>query len=79
MIINAAGVQQGVYSLVLESIDSASDIKPEIALKTDTVTIYVTEYVRNVPVVSFIVITKESIGLLSVEHIHSTIPLPYPL
>ena len=43
---------------MLESIDSASDIKQENALKTDTVTIYVTEYVRNVPVVSFIVIPK---------------------
>jgi len=55
--IDATGVQQGVYSLVLESIDSASDIKPEIAIKTDLVTIYVTEYIRSPNLVDIIVIT----------------------
>ena len=68
----------GIYSLVLESFDSSASF-PQETLKTDTVTIYVTDYFRYVPVVSLIVITKESIGLLSVEHVHSEIPLPYPL
>jgi len=58
------------YELVLESFDCSASF-PQETLKTDKVTIYVTEYVRNVPVVSFIVITKEAIGLLSVEHVYS--------
>ena len=78
MTINATGVPQGVYSLTLESIDSASDIKPEIALKTDTVTIYVTEYVRDKSIANYFVIPKGSNQKFSVEHVRPSITLPKP-
>ena len=78
MTINATGVPQGLYSLTLESIDSAGDIKPEIALKTDIVTIYVTEYVRTTPVASQVIIRSGNEASLFVSHAYTTIALPTP-
>ena len=46
-------------------------------LKKDTVTIYVTEYIRYLPVESLISITAGRQGSLFVEHIHSTVTLPF--
>ena len=49
--IDTNGVEIGAYTLELESIDSSSSNLQEV-LKKDTVTIYVTEYIRYLPVVS---------------------------
>ena len=51
--INAKGVPTGEYSLVLESVDTNSSL-PTLVLKTDRVSIYVTEYFRDQAVQSFI-------------------------
>ena len=49
--IKTTGVEIGTYALELESIDSSSSNLQEV-LKKDTVAIYVTEYIRYLPVVS---------------------------
>ena len=66
MTIMAKDVPAGVYSLVLESVDKNSSL-PTLVLKTDTVTIYKTEFVRSTSISSFLVILKGNSVSLSVE------------
>ena len=75
MTINAKGVPAGVYSLVLESVDKNSSL-PTLVLKTDTVTIYKTEFVRSTSIPSVLVILKGNSETLSVEKTKSLITLP---
>ena len=71
--IDTSGVQSGNYALTLESYDTAD---PFTTLKTDFVTIYVTEYVRSPSIASSMVILKGNSGLLSVTNVASTVTLP---
>ena len=71
--IGTTGVDLGVYNLVLESYDTAT---PLTTLKTDTVTIYVTEYFRSSTITSPVFILKGSSESWSVDHVLSTITFP---
>ena len=73
--IDTTGVSVGVYTLTLESYDS-SESAPQATLKTDTVTIYKTEFVRSTSISSFLVILKGNLVSLSVEKTKSLITLP---
>ena len=55
--ISATGVTAGTYTLVLESYDSSAGSSSD-TLKTDTVTVYVTEYVRSTSIASYQVVAK---------------------
>ena len=50
--IDANGVTAGTYTLVLESYDSSAGSSSE-TLKTDTVTIYVSDFVRSTSIASY--------------------------
>jgi hypothetical protein len=64
----------GSFILILESFDSNDVLQP--TLITDIVTIYVTEYVRDVPVESSIAIMTGNLVTFSMTHVHSLFPLP---
>ena len=73
--IDTTGVSVGVYTLTLESYDS-SESAPQATLKTDTVTIYKTEFARSTSILSFLVIPKGNSVSLPVEKTKSLITLP---
>ena len=73
--INTADVTAGIYDLVLESYDSSLG-STSAALKTDTVTVYVTEYVRSTSLESYQVVMKGNQATFSVDDVSSSITLP---
>ena len=50
--IDVTGVSTGTYTLVLESYDSSAGSSSEM-LKTDTITIYVSDFVRSTSIASY--------------------------
>ena len=66
--IDTTGIDIGEYELELESYDSLLSA-PQDPLKTDSVKIYVTEYVRYVGVQSSISIMVGDQGTLSFDHV----------
>ena len=73
--IDANGVTTGTYTLVLESYDSSAGSSSE-TLKTDTVTIYVSDFVRSTSSASYKVVTKASQATFTVDDVSSSITLP---
>ena len=61
VIIDTLGVAPGTYSVGLESFDTASSLALPSTLKTDTITIYVTEYSRDPPAATSIEMMTESL------------------
>ena len=74
--IDANSVTTGTYTLVLESYDSSTGSSSEM-LNTDTVTVYVTEYVRSTSIASYLIIEKGSTWKFTVDDVSSSITLPY--
>ena len=72
---NAASVTTGAYTLVLESYDSSAG-SSLTTLKSDAVTVYVTEYVRSTSIASYQVVIKGSQATFSVDDVSSSITLP---
>ena len=75
ILIDANDVATATYTLVLESYNSNSS-SPQKTLKTDTVTVYVTDYVRSTAITSYQVVMKGSQATLSVDDVSSSITLP---
>ena len=75
ILIDANDVATATYTLVLESYNSNSS-SPQKTLKTDTVTVYVTDYVRSTAITSYQVVMKGSQATFSVDNVSSSITLP---
>ena len=67
---NAASVTTGAYTLVLESYDSSAG-SSLTTLKSDAVTVYVTDYVRSTAITSYQVVMKGSQATFSVDNVSS--------